>query len=171
MKNRIRSFSRIILICTSLIFSYGQLFGQGKVNVSAGIGMPEAINLGFRYQINQSQVGGSAGWWPGDPDAFLFNFSNVFSFSGDYYYHFAGTSKYSDLKPWYVRPGLNCLLIDFDPEIDTIVDIYLRIGRDIYLTDKGGFSLDGGVLFFPFDSGDGFRSVIPALGTRLFYRF
>lgn len=95
----------------------------------------------------------------------------MFSISGDYYYHFAGKSKYSDLKPWYVRPGLNCLLIDWNPGIDSIIDIYLRIGRDIYLTDKGGFSLDGGILFVLFDSDNGLSRAIPAFGTRLFYRF
>lgn len=45
------------------LFSSGkQIFGQEKINISAGVGFPETINIGIRFQIAQSQIGASIGW-------------------------------------------------------------------------------------------------------------
>jgi hypothetical protein len=95
-----KTIGYVLLFITVVFINTDQLFGQEKVNISVGVGFPEVINLGMRYQINQSQIGASIGWWPGNPDAFLFNWENILSFSGDYYYHFGGSSKFSDLRPW-----------------------------------------------------------------------
>lgn len=156
---------------TVLVISCGQTNGQDKADISFGIGLPEAINIGARYQINQSQIGGSIGWWPGDPDAFLFDFKYVVSISGDYYYHIGRAAKYSDLRPWYVRVGINCWLINWRWEIEPIINIPLRMGRDIYLNSHLGFSLDAGVMLVLMDSDTGIRRLLPSFGIRLFHGF
>jgi len=90
MKNKVNTSFRVLLIIIFLFSSGKQMFGQEKINISAGVGFPETINIGIKFQIAQSQIGASIGWWPGNPDGFLFNWENILSFSGDYYYHFGG---------------------------------------------------------------------------------
>ena len=45
--------------------------GQEKVNVSVGAGFLETLNIGLRYQINQSQLGLSIGTWPSVADSMV----------------------------------------------------------------------------------------------------
>lgn len=170
MKNQDASLFSILLVIGLLFVSYGEVFGQKEARLSAGVGLPEALNIGFKYRINQSQVGGSVGWWPGDEESFLFDYENAFSFTVDYYYHFGGISQFSDLRPWYFRTGLNCILVDWDHSIEPLVDTFFRIGRDLYFSDKGGISLDGGFLVNLYDSGNELLRILPSLSIGLFYR-
>lgn len=43
-----------------LILFLGNLpaFGQEKINFSAGFGLPDLLNVGVCYQLNQSQIEG-----------------------------------------------------------------------------------------------------------------
>jgi hypothetical protein len=144
------------------------MFGQEKVNISAGIGFIELINIGVRYQVTQSEIGASIGWWPpynGD----MVGWGNMISLSGNYYYHFMGSNKYSDLRPWYGKVGLNCVWESGD-EID-LLPIYLRIGRDIYFDQNSGISIDAG-LGYDLDSEiGGTDPLLPVFGISLLYRF
>jgi len=50
-----------VLFCTLLIIAFSfsldnQALGQDKVNISAGIGAPELINIGVRLQHDQIQI-------------------------------------------------------------------------------------------------------------------
>ena len=149
MKTRIETFIRILIVVAYFISPDSKIFCQDtkKAELSLGIGFPEALNIGFKYQIKQSQVGVSFGYWPGDPDSFLFDFNYAVSLCGDYYYHFGNKPKYPDLNPWYARVGLNCWLLDWGSDIEPYLNIPLRIGRNFNFSPKSGFSLDGGVLF------------------------
>jgi hypothetical protein len=170
MKNKVKTFSVEVLIITFLFYCGGQMSGQEKISVSAGIGYPELINAGIKYQaLDQARIGLSIGWFPPFDSGYL-DFNNTLSFSGDFYFHFAGSSKYSDLRPWYGRVGFNIILelqqpSDVDP-IDCL-DSYIRIGRDLYIDKNSGISLDAGI-------GCNFYTetyFFPALGVCYFYRF
>jgi long-subunit fatty acid transport protein len=166
MKNKMKTLSCIPLMITLLLCSGRQMSGQGKVTMSVGVGLPELINIGMKYQVlDQAKIGLSIGWWPGTQYA-----GNLLSFSGDFYYHFAGSSKFSDLRPWFGRIGLN-----YDRE--NLTDIinwwysYLRIGRDFYFNKKFGVSFDAGLTYHFNPETTGNSTFGAALGGCLFYRF
>ena len=164
MNNKIKLLYCILLIDILLFNSSGQVSGQGNLNLSAGIGLPELANIGIRYEVfDQTQLGLSIGY------------GNLFatelrSFSGDIYYHFGGLSKYSDLHPWYGRIGLNYFeRRDFRKENYLIS--YLRIGRDINLLKNFGINLDAGLgcVFYHAikDASDPSLNWIPAMSVSL----
>jgi len=175
MKNKVKPIYHILLFIT-FSFSYGnQVFGQEKVNISAGIGLPELLNIGVRYQLDQAQIGLSIGSMPVKDESLI-------SLSGDFYYHFGGSSKFSDIRPWYGRIGLNYVRDETETSVDKYLYLILRIGRDFNLSKKFGINIDAGLgpqLFHdeimkkPSTSWfnlDFEFPVIPALGICLFYR-
>jgi hypothetical protein len=126
-------------------FSFGNhSFGQEKINIKAGISVPEILHAGIRYQFNQFQSGIYVG---GDP---IFD-NHILTISGDISYHFGGHSKFTERKPWYLRTGLT----QFRSENETYIfkDLYLnfRIGRDINLSKKIGLEIDFGTTFLLLD--------------------
>jgi len=169
MKNKVKTLPGILLIIAFLFSFGGQMSGQEKVNVSAGIGYLETLNIGIRYQLDQSQIGLSIGTWPSEAGSW-FDWNSLISISGDFYYHFGGFSEFSDLQPWYGRIGLNFLRIGWDDGIENNLEPHFRIGRDFYFNRAFGFSLDAGVGFFIVNESE-LGPVVPALGTCFFYRF
>jgi hypothetical protein len=180
--------NKVVSVCSLLIIVYltssgGKIFGQDRVLITAGAGFPEMINFGIKYRLDQSQLGGSIAWLPGKPDAWIMNWDNLFSISGDYYYHFGGTSEFSDLRPWYGRFGLNYLImVDMDSELDKTLKSYLRTGRDFYFNEYSGISIDAGIGLHFEISEEGSSSSpeitktlwvapLPVFGICLFYQF
>ena len=154
MRNIFKPLSCFLLITTFFFSSGGQIFGQGKVSLSTGFGLPEALNISLRYQImNQSKIGVSVGWW-----------QNEISFSGDYYYHFNGSSKFSDMHPWYGRFGLSHVL-------DWWTGTYLRVGRDFNLSKSFGINIDAGLMYNFTYRQHGNVPMFIVYGINLFYRF
>lgn len=160
----------------TLIFGCGhQLSGQEKLNISGGLGLPELINIGFRYQLEQVQIGFSIGAIPYGSGEYSV------SFSGDLYYHFLGSSELSKRKPWYGRIGLNY----FRDETEIVIDRYLylttRLGREFNFSRKFGIAIDIGAFYqlsnkeirkvppsswnFDFEF-----PVLPSIGVGVFYR-
>ncbi len=169
MKSKVRTLPGILLMVTSLLCSGRQMSGQEKVNISAGIGYLETLNIGIRSQLNQSQIVFSIGTWPSKADTW-FDWNSLISLSGDFYYHFGGFSEFSDLRPWYGRIGLDFLRIGWDDGIENNLEPHFRIGRDFYFNRGFGFSLDAGVGFFIIHE-SGMAPVVPAMGACFFYRF
>jgi len=168
MKNKMKTLSRIILLIAFLFNSGGKIFGQDKVNLSLGIGWTEVINLGIKYQIlNQAQIGLNFGWYPEtEANGWLL------SIQGNFYYHFFGKSKFSDLHPWYGRIGLNYLRDDFwgSGSVNWWYS-HLRFGRDIYFSNKLGISLDAGLYYHLNPDITGNLKFGPSMGACFFYRF
>jgi hypothetical protein len=169
MKNKVKTLPGMLLTLVLLLTSGMQMSGQEKVNISAGIGYLETLNIGIRYQLNQSQIGLSIGTWPSATDSW-FDWNSLISISGDFYYHFGGFSEFSDIRPWYGRIGLDFIRIGWDYGIENNLEPHFRIGRDFYFNRDLGFSLDAGVGFFILNE-TGLAPVLPALGTCFFYRF
>ena len=69
---------RISYVLLFIFFSgcVTQTSGQEKVSISAGIGIPELLNVGVQYQLNQVQLGLSIGSMPIKDES-------LFSISGD----------------------------------------------------------------------------------------
>lgn len=165
MKSKIRQIPLILLVVIFFFISGIKVHGQGKVNLSAGIGYPELLNVGLRYQLNQTQLGLSIGGFPGSTYS-----GNLLSLSGDFYYHFAGLSKYSDLRIWYGRIGINCSRESLT-EIIVSWNSNLRIGRYFYFAKNFGVGMDGGLNYHFNSDITGNPTIAPATGICCFYRF
>jgi len=149
----VKTIGYILVFIMFTFINANQLFGQEEVSISTGFGLPEALNIGIRYQIHdQAKIGLSVGWWEND-----------ISLSGDYYYHFGGSSKFSDIRPWYVRIGLNYVL-------DWWTGSYLRVGRDFNLGKSFGISIDAGLMYNFTYRKHGLHPFITVYGVSLFYR-
>lgn len=139
------------------IFLFGignQTFGQEKFNISGGLGFPDGLNIGARYQLKQDtlQIGISLG---------LGGF--VTSISGDVFWNFSGHSRLSARPPLYFKAGLNILIPDSEYEWGPLFN--LRLGRDINLSRKVGLNLEGGFAFSV-----SALEMQPSFGIYFFYR-
>lgn len=160
----------ILFILSLLVSTSRQLAAQKKEIISFGVGFAETINLGFRFQVKQqSQIGISIGTWP-SPDDWLFDWKSLISLSGDYYYHFGGKSRFSELAPWYFRTGMDYIRIAYESNVSDNLETHVRIGRDINFSEDVGIWLDAGLSVFLLNE-EGFTSFLPAYGIGLYVRF
>lgn len=173
MKNKGNLLYNLILFGI-FSFLYGnQVFGQEKINLSVGMGFPELLNVGVRYQLEQEQIGIGFGSVPLKDESLI-------SVSGDVYYHFGGLSELSSRHPWYGRIGLNYLRDETTTLVDKYLYLNLRIGREINISKKIGIEIDAGAIFQLFNneikkkSSSGWNldlefPVLPSFGIGLFY--
>jgi hypothetical protein len=156
-------------MCVAL-FLTNLMFSQEKFEFSGGAGMPELINIKLRYGENL-QVGASVGFI-----SFVFFDDGVvdWSCSAEVVYHFAGTSKHNNLKPWYLLGGLGYynfpVLLHYD---NYNLAFYPRIGRSFSFSKTSGINLDVG-LFLPLSTAsehDKDFQVLPSGSVGYFVRF
>jgi hypothetical protein len=121
-----------------------QAFGQEKINVTWGIGFPELLNFGVRYEMGQTQIGVNYGSIPHT------GAEEWFSISSDVYYHFGGMTRLSERRPWYARTGLNYVRDETTSSIENDLFLNVRIGRDFNISKKVGVEIDAGPGFLPF---------------------
>jgi hypothetical protein len=162
MKQTGRYYTYFVLLYM-LISGYGnQTFGQEKFNISAGLGFPDLLNIGTRYQLKQNtlQLGVNAGIGV-----------NICSLSSDLFYHFAGYSGFSSRPPWYIKGGLTFINELMEENSDRYLLFNLRLGRDINLSEKAGLNLEAGVVYSPWaEVGWMGSGVLPGFGISFFYR-
>ena len=138
--------SKLLFLILPLLFlsHLGNSQEREKINFSIATGHNEGINLGLRYQLNQMQVGLAFGT--------DFNKKKEINkpeiYTGEFFYHFAGTAALSQRKPWYLRNGIVLRKEDYEyTDLRTFIWSYnLRIGREFNISRKIGFSLDGGII-------------------------
>ncbi len=174
LKNERKAFFQAFLILFLICFQSKPAMGQGKTLITTGVGVPEFLNVGLMHQFKQIQLGLTLGTLPGARREYYL------SISGDIYWHFAGKAKFTKLKPWYGKFGLNWL--GWEDEIEKGRDLYLntRVGRDFNLSENFGIKFDLGAIYAlekvrivkkPSSSYNFFQSdVWPSLGLGLFYR-
>jgi hypothetical protein len=145
-------------------------FSQSKPEVSVGAGMPELVNMKFRFG-NNTQLGMSAGFIT---FAFIDDDAVNWSLAIEGVHHYAGSSKYSELKTWYLMLGAGYYQFDVVRHYDNFdLAIYPRLGKKCYFSKKSGVNLDAG-LFVPLSTSsfheEGFR-ILPSGSIGLFVRF
>lgn len=171
IKEKTKLLSYIVL---SIIipFIYGnQAIGQG-LNITAGFGITELLNLGLRMEAKQFQMGFSVGTIPAKD-------KSIISVSGDMFVHFGGASELSDRHPWYIRIGVNYLKSESERVYNNYYFINSRIGREFNLPKKFGIEIDIGPAILishkhenktPASTWDLAPAVIPGIEIVLFYR-
>lgn len=172
MKSKLNSCFLLVFISAISFFVGNSMYAQERFNLTAGFGVPELINIGLKYQLDeQSQLGLTAG-----------TEFNMIALSGDLYFHFAGSSKFSYRRPWYGRAGLTYWRNDDEFATETWLWLSPRIGRDLNISERWGIAIDAGVAFRlqneevikkpqsnPFNIDIDFP-ILPALGIAIFYR-
>jgi hypothetical protein len=125
------------------IASLKSSYGQKEINLTAGLGLPELLNIGIRGQLNQYVCGISVGTVlsPGEGE-------KIYSVCGDLFYHFGKVNELSKRRVWYLRSGLNYLRDKLNSSDigDRYTFLNLRFGRDLNLSKKIGIQIDGGFL-------------------------
>jgi hypothetical protein len=157
-----------MLFCLLLFFCCNKTFGQEKVNISAGIGTSEAFFLGLRFQLQQSQLGFSIGGGIITP-------IRGFSVTGDYYYHFGGSSDLSARRPWYCKSSLSYSKVVATLNTASWLFLDIRIGRDINFSKNLGMAIDVGPSITLLYKTSGIAGgidypVYPSMSLSFFYR-
>jgi len=137
------------------LLGYGnKTFGKDKFNISGGIGFPDVLNIGARYQLKHDtmQIGISFGGG-----------GYVASVSGDVYWNFSGYSRFSTRPPLYFKVGVTILIPNSEYELGPMLN--LRLGRDLNLSKKVGFNLEGGLIISA-----SAMELYPGFGIYFFYR-
>ena len=116
-----------------------QARGQHDFSVTAGLGYPELLNLGVRYQVGQSQLGLHVGSGFGDEE------DNDFSVGADYFYHFEGFSHLSTRRTWYGRIGLYYYSSKQMYEEFQYLLLAPRLGKEFNLSPRIGMTADAGI--------------------------
>ena len=156
-------FMKNILILFILTFMFFlKSISQNDVSISLGLGLPELLNAGVRYEVAPVKFGAGIG------TAFT-----GYALSGDFYYHFGKPSQFSLIPPWYVRANITywqlrkVLFMD----LGKVVLLGVRVGRDFNITEAISVSIDGGIIPFSFFSGKKIPfSFIPSASLSVYYR-
>ncbi|MFA6403871.1 MAG: hypothetical protein WCX31_19915 [Salinivirgaceae bacterium] len=135
------NFFFITLILIALSFEPNQIQAQGRINLAAGYGVPEWIFVAVKLPINQLQFEITTGASPIVDD-------NLFSIGGNFYYHFANSSKYSNLRPLYAKTGFYYMREDLEYNLHEYLLWSIRVGREFNISKNMGFAIDAGLFFF-----------------------
>ena len=173
---------RHILILLALIMGFinqvkSQEENQEKINLSLGIGFPEAINVGVGYQFDPIVLACGFGSILGNSDR------NAIAIFGEIRYHFAGYSQFSYRQPWFGSIGINYLRDETSFEIEKNWFLNMRIGREFNIDDRFGINFAIGAMYefskeeirkqprrgWAFDF-DFLGPVFPSVGLSLFYK-
>jgi hypothetical protein len=168
MKRKLLPLKKIV----TLSFTFGlilNLVAQKEINLTAGVGFPEFLNIGIKGQLKQIALGISVGTVP-----VLEVDEKILSVCGDLFYHYGKIPELSQRRVWYGRVGMNYLSDKISERKDRYTYLNLRVGRDLNLSEKFGFQIDGGILIllakkisehtwidFP---------IIPSIGLNFFLR-
>lgn len=138
-----KTFIYRYILWSTLLLSSQFLCAQDKFILTAGAGIPEMLNVGARIQLSNLQWGLSIGTAAG-PDASR-------SIATDLLVPIAGTSKFTSRPPTYFKLGIALSRFENDVKIEKYTLLYVRVGREMYLSERFGFFLDGGLLVTAMD--------------------
>lgn len=170
--NRLSVYSLLFILLFGLAF---RVSAQEKASVSAGIGIPELLNVGLRYRFDRTQAGLSIGSMP------VHSNEGILSVCGNFKYNVGDPSPLTQVRPWYGKIGINYLRDKNDYKIDEYFYLNPRIGREFNLSRKMGMELDLGAIIM-LNHAETIRQtsngwdiavefpVLPSIGISLFYR-
>jgi hypothetical protein len=162
------------LVFTMIFLFQGEVSGQKKTgDIYFGMGFPELANIGVRYKVfKQIRTGLSAGWLPRSSFK-TGGWDDMISLSGDIYFHFGRTPDFSDLRLFYVRIGLNCIMQKPYRKSENWWNSCFRVGGEIFSTKNFGVTIDGGFMYNmnPETNWAHMEKILPSFGTGILYRF
>lgn len=151
------------------------IFAQNKMSISTGIGFPELLNVGVRYQFDHIQIGLTGGTLPKD---------NVTSFLVFTRIHFNELTESPNISPWYLLFGLNYLRDETDLRFNKYLYSNFRFGREINFVNNIGLDLNIGLIskiahkvkikkYNDYPTGGGYElpNIFPSIGLGIFFKF
>lgn len=141
------------------ILIMNQLHGQTGMSLYSGFGFPETLTFGARLDIKQFQAGIGG----------LYGILSFNMFTADISWHFAGSSRHTLIRPWYIKGGI--------ARLNTVpyTATNLRVGREINIFSHAGLNFEVGILVgqkflrdVTLDANEG--SIYPSIGLHLFFR-
>ena len=145
----------LLLLLFVILGSTNPIYSQSKIEMSAGVGMPEFLNARIKYGKNL-QIGACAGFITGS-----FYGNSYFDWSGaaEVTYHFSGKSKFIEQPPWYVLGGLGYYYLPMSNDFGKYsTGFYPRLGRTINFSKSSGANLDIG-LFLPLSPSPDYQTI------------
>lgn len=113
------------------------IYSQKGFNVSAGTGFPAIINISMHYNIEQYAIGITGGSWPN---------KDLLSVSSDIRIHIAGSSEYTEIKPWYLLFNINYLRDNGNISDHKYYYFGFGVGKEFNLSKRIGLDLNLGLL-------------------------
>jgi hypothetical protein len=134
----------ILLLAIAGSNGYGQrLTFKQRTQITAGLSTTDAANLGARYRIKQSQLWCNIGLSAIGRNNHFITVGPAFS------QHLWGTSKKTDLKPWYLKLAMTG--VDYSlqttrifAERAQILYAKVHLGRDFNITQRAGVTFSIG---------------------------
>ena len=153
--------------CVLLFWSYS-LFSQQCIEANIGVGVPDFVALGGRFQQSQMQVEFKYGIWPGAD-------MPIQTFSGNVYLHFLGSSAYSSRKPWFGMMGYTYYDQSKNDAYIRHNFLNFRLGREINFSERVGLTIGAGVLYELTEDTKGASEwgeskIWPSLDISIFYK-
>lgn len=127
-----------VFVIGFLFFPHSSRAQEGG-SITAGLGLPELLNVGLRVQFTQTELGVAVGVDPWSEDESL-------ALSGAFYYHFGGKSEYTSLRPWYGKAGLTYLRNENEWTRNTTFFLVPAVGREFNFNSHFGIALEAGIL-------------------------
>jgi hypothetical protein len=132
-----------ILIVLIALFILSPVLGQKRymdMDIKAGIGAPELLHTGLRFNISRAHYDFFIGGWPDE---------RQLSVGLNYAHHFGKKWKehLSKQPPWYISWGASYLYWNRDDFIQQDVYATTRLGRDFNLMPSLSLSLSLGLSF------------------------
>ena len=115
-------------------------FSQNRIGITTGIGLPDFIYAGGKYQHKQFEVGLQVGSMPSKTLKLL-------GVGSHFMWHFAGTSKHLEARPWYAKGHLVYNYDETSARINHLLFSGLSVGREFALSERLSLQLDLGVTF------------------------
>ena len=150
-----------MLIIYGLVLFCNTIFSQAKFEADAGLGLFEAASLKVKYGKN-IQFAVCQGFF--DQSLWMTGF--------EFYFHYAGESKYTDQLPVYFMAGLSGTIFAYGYDTFEKIAFYPRIGKSFNFSKNIGVNLDVGLALVFTDDGLGKYVAIPfpTGGAHLFLR-
>jgi hypothetical protein len=165
---------RIFLFLTLVFSSITYCAAQDTWKFSTGLGLPELAHFGVSYQYSQAEFGLRFGTLP------LKN-EDIYQYSAEFLYHFAGEAKTGKQKPWFGKLGAMSFRDETEKEIHKYTYLNAKVGHDFLIDEHWGISVDAGIFYElsnqeikKTSSNSWFNldfdfHILPSIGVQVFY--
>lgn len=161
-------------MAVAVLINLSAVNGQmSSASISLGAGLPELISLRLGVNFGQVMVGVNVGTIPVKDE-------KLFALGLNAGIHFAGSSKHTEIKPWYSAVGFNYLSNETVYIREKYTYLSLRAGHEFNFSPKAALAIDGGVMFETSYSNEELQAgnswdhfyggTWPALGFRFIFR-
>jgi hypothetical protein len=156
--------NKLFLLAIFFFFIFN-LNAQKKISLNCGYAIPEGVNIGLNYYINDNNlIGSSIGTY------FL---NKNFSISIHTKNHFGGKSKYCNTKKKYNLFGVGSFSYkENNGNINSIIGIFDRVGKEIQFSKKASMGIEIGLIYFNQNDYDVVQHyIVPSFSLSFSYRF